>query len=145
MRRLVWAAVTASALLALAGCTGLPSLFACPAIGYSSIASIRLSEPAVGLRLALCSGSNCTPGPVEKPVEVGSTATPLPTGIFQLDGNSETGWTATLLDAPTQMGFRISDGSGATVKEGSLDVDWIRVDGTEQCGGNQEADLVITL
>ena len=33
------------------------------------------------------------------PVEAGSTATPLSTGVFQLDGTSEEGWTATLLDA----------------------------------------------
>lgn len=138
-------AVTTAVLLALAGCAGIPAPFACPAIGYSSVASIRLSEPATGLQLELCSGSDCTPGPVEMPVQIGSTATPLPTGILRLDGNSETGWTATLLDAPTQMGFRLSDGDGTTVREGAVDVEWTRVDGTEQCGGNQEADIVIAL
>lgn len=79
------------------------------------------------------------------PVEVGSTATPLSTGIFQLDGNSEEGWTATLLDAPPHLGYRITDITGDTVQEGSVDVEWTRVDGTARCGGNQKADVEITL
>lgn len=145
MRKLLFSAVTTALLLVLTACAGVLGTFACAAIGYSSVASIRLSEPTAGLRLELCSGSECTPGPVEMPVEVGSTATPLLTGILQLDGNSEAGWTATLLTAPSQMGFRITDGNGATVKGGYVDVDWVRIDGTEECGGNHESDIVIPL
>ena len=134
----------AAALLGLAGCAPFPTPFACSAVGYSSAAEIAVSEPAAGLQLELCGGADCIPGPVEMPLEVGSTATPLATGVFDLTGNSETGWTATMLDAPTQMGFRLKDRGGNTLREGSVDVAWQRVDGTEQCGGNQRADFVIT-
>ena len=143
MRRLASSIVAAALILALTGCTSFPIPFACPAIGYSSAASIQLSAPTAGLSLELCSGEDCTPGPVEEPVEVGSTATPLSTGIFGLEGDSIAGWTATLLDSPALMGYRVSDAAGAIVQESILDLDWVRIDGTEQCGGNRHADVVI--
>ena len=145
MRRLASSIAAAAAILALPGCTSFPIPFACPAIGYSSAASIELSAPPAGLSLELCSGEDCTPGPVEEPVEVGSTATPLSTGIFGLEGDSVAGWTATLLDSSAAMGYRVSDAAGAIVQEGILHVDWVRIDGTEQCGGNRHADVVIEL
>ncbi len=133
----------AAVLLGLTGCVPLPTPFACSAIGYSSVAEIKTSEPEAGLLLELCSGLGCIPGPAEAPAQVGSTATPTATGVFELTGNSETGWIAVLLDAPTDMGFRLTDSAANTVTEGSIDVIWERVDGTEQCGGNQRADIVI--
>ena len=134
----------ATALFALVGCAVVPAPFACPAIGYVNTASIELADSAPGLRLELCSGTGCTPGPVEMPVEIGATATPLATGIFQLIGDSESGWTATLLDAPMNIGFRITDSTRSTISEGAVRVDWKRVDGDDRCGGNQEANVVIT-
>ncbi|KQP67822.1 hypothetical protein ASF40_20030 [Microbacterium sp. Leaf288] len=132
-------------ILALTGCASFPIPFACPAIGYSSAASVQLSAPTAGLSLELCSGEDCLPGPVEEPVKVGSTATPIATGVFGLEGDSVGGWTATLLDSPALMGYRVSDADGAIVQEGIIDVDWARIDGTEQCGGNQHADVIIDL
>lgn len=120
-------------------------IFACPAIGYSSVASIDLVEPREGLQLELCAGKGCTPGPVEMPVEIGSTANPLATGIYHLDGNSKTGWTATLLNTPTRMGYRVAQADGiTTIAEGYLAVEWTRVDGSAQCGGNHAAELLIS-
>ena len=98
-----------------------------PRIGYTSAASIQLSIPTEGFSLELCSGKDCTPGPVEGAVEVGSTATPVATGIFGLAGDGVTGWTATLLDSPPVMGYRVSDASGVIVQEGFVEVDWVRV------------------
>jgi hypothetical protein len=113
------------------------------AVGYTSVAAIRLTQPTAGLSIELCSGHDCTTGPVEKPVEVGATAPPVATGIFGLEGDSLAGWTTTLLDSPAEMGFRIFDAEGATVREGIVSVDWIRIDGTDRCGGNQTADILI--
>lgn len=101
MRRLASSIVAAALILALTGCTSFPIPFACPAIGYSSAASIGL------------------------------------------EGDSVAGWTATLLDSSAAMGYRVSDAAGAIVQEGILHVDWVRIDGTEQCGGNRHADVVI--
>lgn len=134
-----------AALLAVTGCALVPTPFACTTIGYTAVASVDISQPTAGLRLELCAGERCTPGPVEVPVEIGATATPLPTGVFELSGNSRTGWTATFLDAQPQLGYRLTDKLGTVAAEGYIDVEWIRVDGSEQCGGNMRADVVIDL
>lgn len=145
MHRLASSIAAAAVILALTGCTSPPIQLVCPAIAYSSAVSIQLSPATPGLSLALCSGAECTPGPVEGPVEVGSTAAPLATGVFGLHGASATGWTATLLDSPSLIGYQVSDVDGVILQEGILDVDWVRIDGSEQCGGNRHADLVIEL
>ena len=145
MRRLISSIAVSGAAIVLAGCTSFPVPFACTAIGYTSFASIQLTPPTAGLSIELCSGHDCTTGPVEMPVEIGATSSPVATGIFGLEGDSLAGWTATLLDSPAEMGFRISDAEGVTVREGIVSVDWIRIDGTERCGGNQTADIVINL
>jgi hypothetical protein len=139
----LWAGTITAVLFALAGCAAVPTRFACPAIGYINTASIELADPAPGLRLELCSGASCTPGLVEAPVEIGATSTPPATGVFELTGNSESGWTATLLDAPADIAFRVTDTTGNSGGEGVVHVDWKRVDGNDRCGGNQEADVII--
>ncbi|WP_106815720.1 hypothetical protein [Microbacterium timonense] len=144
MRKILAAGALGTGLLALASCGSIPP-FACAAVGYSSVAFIQLDVPAPDLHLELCSGADCMPGPVEMPVEVGSTAPSVATGIFGLEGDSEAGWSATLLNSPPEMGFRVIDAAGTTIAQGAVEVEWVRIDGTEQCGGNHEADIVIPL
>ncbi|PWC04216.1 hypothetical protein DCE94_08655 [Agromyces badenianii] len=124
--------------VALTGCAS-SYPFACPAIGYGSTAYVTLSDPRPGLTIELCDGDGCVPGPVEMPVEIGATEEPVETGIFSLDGDSATGWTAALFGGQPVLGYRLTDSAGALVAEGHAEVDWARVDGTEQCGGNREA------
>lgn len=138
LRSLV-AVVIATAMLTGCGPIG----FACTAIGHSSIARITLADPRPGLSLELCDGGECTPGPVERPVEVGATEQPPQTGVTGLDGDSVSGWTASFLGGQPVLGYRLTDAAGTVVSEGSVDVEWVRIDGTERCGGNTEADVVL--
>ena len=85
----------AVSLVVLTGCV--PPFFACTTIGYSSAARIELVEPGPGLQLELRDGEGCTPGPMESPIEIGSTETPISTGVFDLTGDSANGWSADLL------------------------------------------------
>ena len=129
-------------LVLLTGCV--PPFFACTAIGYSSVAQIELLEPRPGLELALCEGEDCTPGPVEMPIEVGSTESPIPTGVFELTGDSSNGWFAALNSGQPVVGYRLTGEDGSVVTEGSIEADWVRVDGTEQCGGNRVAEIQLS-
>ena len=129
-------------LVLLTGCV--PPFIACTAIGYGSVARIELLEPRPGLELALCEGGNCTPGPVEMPIEVGATERPTPTGVFELTGDSSIGWSAALNSGQPVLGYRLTDEDGAVVAEGVTAADWVRVDGTEQCGGNRLAEVQLS-
>jgi hypothetical protein len=81
---------------------------------------------------------------VESPIEMGSTETPISTGVFDLTGDSANGWSADLLGGQPVLGDRITDGDGAVVAEGFVEADWVRIDGTDQCGGNRLADIQLT-
>lgn len=133
----------AASLVLLTGCA--PPFLACTTIGYSSVAQIELAEPRPGLHLELCDGQDCTPGPVESPVEIGSTETPVPTGVYGLTGDSAIGWSANLLNGHPVLGYRLTDGDGVVVAEGVTVANWERIDGTEQCGGNRVAEIQLTV
>lgn len=135
------ASLLAAALVLLTGCA--PPLVACPAILYLATAYVELDDPRPGLTLELCDGAGCTPGPVEAPVEIGATSTPIETGVSALRGSSATGWTATLLAGQPVLGYRLTDAAGTVVAEGEVDADWVRIDGDDRCGGNREARIVI--
>lgn len=66
-------------------------------MGYGSTVYVTLEDPRPDLTIELCDGDGCIPGPVELPVEIGATEKPVDTGIFSLEGDSATGWTADLL------------------------------------------------
>ncbi|MEU1972648.1 hypothetical protein ABZ477_13385 [Microbacterium sp. NPDC019599] len=131
------------ALLTLTGCV--PIGFACPAIGYTSVAHVTLAEPQPGLTLQLCDGEGCEPGPPMQPVEIaspGATAEPvLETGVFEITGDSATGWTAVFSGGQPVIGYRLLDKNGMTVTQGGLEVEWVRVGGDERCGGPREAEI----
>lgn len=115
---------------------------ACPAIGYSSNATIVLSNPRPGLTLELCDGEGCVPGPPMEPVQIGATQQPNDATPQDVSGSSDVGWQATfILGGDPTMGYRLTDGTGAVVGEGYVKVDWIRIDGSEQCGGTRRAKV----
>lgn len=130
-----------AAVCVLTGCA--PLGLACSAVGYSSVVHVVLDDPRSGLLLELCDGEGCTPGPIEGPVKIGATEEPIPTGVFELAGSSTGGWTAHLSGGQPTLGYRLTDATGAVVGEGHVDVDWVRIDGTQQCGGNREARVTL--
>ncbi|GEM_PF-1591671 len=141
MRRIGVGFLVAVSIGLLSGC--IPFGFACPAIGYGSTAHIVLEGPRPGLRLDLCDGAGCTPGPVMEPVEIGATAAPVDTGIHLVEGDSVSGWSASMFGGQPVLGYRITDSTGVIVAEGHVDVDWVRIDGDDRCGGNRVAEAVL--
>lgn len=141
MRALRSIVALGAAVAVLTGCG--PVGFACTAVGYISVARVMLTEPRPGLSLELCDGEGCTPGPAPGPAQIGATEGPLETGVVGLDGESDSGWSANLLGGQPVLGYRLTDATGTVVSEGYVDVEWVRIDGTEQCGGNREAHVVL--
>lgn len=110
----------------LSGC----SFNACTTVGYPADLDIVLSEPTPGLELELCLGADCEPGDDD---------------TLSTTGDSSAGWSASVVNAFDTARYWVTDQAGATVTEGELPVEWIRVGGSEQCGGPMEASLVIDL
>ena len=52
------------------------------------------------------------------PIEVGATETPTPTGVFELTGDSVSGWSASLNSGHAVLGYRLTGEDGAVVAEG---------------------------
>lgn len=128
MRRVAGVALAAAALLGLNGCALVPT--ACPAIAWSSTASISLAQPRPGLTLQLCTGEGCEPG--------GSDS-----GVIGITGSSEGGWSTSVPFAPPVLGYRLRDAAAAVVDEGYVPVEWRRVGGDERCGGPAEATVTL--
>ncbi|WP_150951562.1 hypothetical protein [Microbacterium testaceum] len=119
------AAITA---LFLSSCSAFGSV--CPAIGYSSTLTIETALPSHDLLLSLCAGADCIP-------EEGAE------GPF-LSGDAEAGWTASFFSGDTQViGYRLTDATGTVLAQGHVEPEWVRVDGTAECGGNTRAALTI--
>lgn len=134
------------ACLAVTGCA--PPGFACPAIGWVNVAYVTLAQPTAGVTLHLCDGEDCEPGPPEVPQEApttpGATATPtVETGVFEITGDSMTGWVASFSGSQDVVGYRLIAADGVAFAEGSIDVEWVQVGGDERCGGPHEAEIVL--
>jgi hypothetical protein len=153
--------VCAGVALLCAGLTACaPPGVACPAIGYFSSAQIVLSEPKSGVQLELCDGEGCVPGPPIAPVDAPLViATELPatsgdapavepdetpiedTGVLAIAGNGLTGWNADFVGGQPVIGYRVIGADGAVIAEGAVEVEWVRVGGSAQCGGPREAKV----
>ncbi|WP_460781186.1 hypothetical protein [Microbacterium shaanxiense] len=44
-----------------------------------------------------------------------------------------------ILGGEPTMGYRLTDETGVVVDQGHVNVDWTRIDGSEQCGGTRQA------
>ena len=128
-RRITEAAILVGVgLAALTACSPFTDVN-CPAIAYPSNATITLAHPQPGLTLEVCDGEGCIPGPPADPVQ-------------DMSGSSEVGWQVTfILGGKPTMGYRLTDETGEVVDEGYVKVDWIRIDGSEQCGGTRQATI----
>ena len=108
---------------------------ACPAIGYSSVLEVTLegvaSEVAV---LQVRDGDQWQP-PYPPDAEVPA----IPTSH---DGDT---WTFTLFSSPRSIMLRALDDDGDTLARTEVDVGWVRVGGTAECGGPMEAQVDWTM
>ena len=137
------AAVLVLSGLSLTACV--PPGFACSAVGYTSMAKIALAEPRSGVELELCDGPGCVPGPPIAPAgtqPARTTAEPVvDTGVLTLVGDGVSGWSADFIGGQSVVGYRLTDTLGEVIAEGTVDVDWVRVGGTERCGGPRQAEI----
>lgn len=134
-------AIGPSAIVAvlLLGCAG-PDPGVCPAIGYMSTATITLENPQPDLALEVCDGEGCLLDLPAQPAEIRAKEPTRDPGLVHLTGTSLDGWQAGfVLGGEQAIGYRLTDDAGAVIGEGHMALDWRRVDGTEQCGGNRQA------
>jgi hypothetical protein len=122
---------------AVAGCAG-PAV-ACPAIGYVPDLVVDLADdwpPAAGLRLVIHCDGQCnevlvedgTPGP-------GTDELTVPLGT----GQTHVPWTTT----PDSVSLTVLGADGAVLTELDADPAWVRVGGSEECGGPMQATVVV--
>lgn len=128
--RRIRAALVASAALTTAGCVGGLGQ-ACPAIGYGSAVVVQLDGwPAGAGRDAELTCAEC--GRPDNGIP--GTAQTLPIG---------TQVRVTLQGAPPdEVTVRVLE-EGAVVAELTAEPEFVRVDGTEECGGTTEAVVVV--
>jgi hypothetical protein len=108
---------------AVTACGQVPEVV-CPAVGWSSSLTVELSPAWPARDSLLVSVLDCSPG----------SCSPIP-------GTAEgPRWSATLGDAPETITVEIRDRSTlALVERVHVPVTWVRVGGSERCGGPQEA------
>lgn len=158
-RRIRTALVTAAA-AATVGCDG--PVQACPAIGWASALVVELGDdwPAGADRtVEVDCDPACSPpvleveeaSPVPLPGMPGTPAAPVPTPrpeptpapdpVVAVDGSGQAvlqlyaGW-------PDEVTVRVLE-DGDVVAELTARPEFVRVDGTEDCGGNSEARVVV--
>jgi len=137
----LWAAVAALGIVALTVVAavvaphvpGTPR--ACPAIGYSSVLEVTLdgntSEVAV---LQVRDGDQWQP-----PYPPDAAVPAIPTTH---DGDT---WTFQLFSASDSIMLRVLDDDGDVLEQTEVDVRWVRVGGTAECGGPTEAEATWVL
>jgi len=128
MKRVLNAAIALLVAVTLTACS--PFDRVCPAIGYSSTLIVTPASPASDLHLEFCSEPGCIPGAT--------------TPEAMVSGDGVSGWTITFLISDTDVFvYRITDAAGAVISEGSVAPEWVRVDGSAECGGNVEARVTL--
>lgn len=133
----LWATMTALGIVALAVLAAVvgPRVAAppqeCTAIGYSSVLTVTLegdtSEVAV---VQVRDGEQWQP-PYPPDAEVPA----IPTSH---DGDA---WSFTLFYPPNPIALRALDDDGDVLEQTEVDVGWVRVGGTAECGGPTEAEV----
>ena len=131
------AVLLAGATVGLTGCTPLPS--ACPAVGWSNALTVELEGDTSGVsEVQLCTDDGCAPAENIDPTG--------PLGQISVAGRTGDTWSfstgMTNLDALT---VRTIAADGAVISETEVTPEWVRVGGSEQCGGPGEATVTVQI
>ncbi|MGH3588128.1 MAG: hypothetical protein ACRDQ0_17625 [Pseudonocardia sp.] len=106
---------------------------ACPAIGYSSVLEVTLTgDTSAVAHLQVRDGDRWQP-----PFPSGPDAT-APAIPSSRDGDT---WAFTLFYPPNPIALRAVDEGGDVIARTEVDVDWVRVGGTAECGGPMEGHV----
>lgn len=149
-----FSALSAAALtLVLSGCAG----YACPAVGYipTLIVEVHGASDKVAA-VQLCNDSGCTPSfPAGTLVSMPTAIPALPmTGSISNGPNqapsvgvehSGPSWRFSDFIGPQNFTVKLLAADGSVLASTDASPHWLRVGGTEQCGGPQEATVDITI
>ena len=120
--------------LALAAC-GAGAETVCPAIGWSNTLTVGLADggPSAdgGTLLVECS-SRCGMYGREGPADELSVPLDGPSTVVQLD-----------MTAPDSVVLTVLGADGTELTRHDADLDWVRVGGSEECGGPHAASVVV--
>ena len=133
----VRAIAVCGAVLALVACDGAPT--ACPAIGWGSTLTVRLAPdwpPGEGRSVQV----GC-PDPCGLPALDGTPSGPIRTGAAPLTGSSAS--VSFVMETPDAVVLTVLGPDGAVLAEVDAGLDWVRVGGSEECGGPHEAGVSV--
>ncbi|MFF2832818.1 hypothetical protein ACFVSK_13725 [Cellulosimicrobium cellulans] len=108
---------------------------ACPAVGYANLLEVVLTGDTGDVaHLQVHEGDEHAvwqPSPATGPDAAEPSVPPR-------DGDT---WTFTLFYPPDQVGLRALDEAGEVLAQTEKNVDWVRVGGSEECGGPMEGRI----
>ncbi|MGF0118682.1 hypothetical protein ACQFYA_20515 [Promicromonospora sp. Marseille-Q5078] len=106
---------------------------ACPAIGYSSLLAVTMTGETLEVDLVQVRDSDRW-----QPPAPGSEDATAPSLMTSRDGDT---WTFTLVYPPNPIALRALDDAGDVIARTEVDVHWVRVGGTAECGGPMEGHV----
>jgi hypothetical protein len=124
------------AVLVLVGGCGAGQPTACPAVAWGNTLTVTLTDDwpvGMGRSLEVDCGSPC------EPASVGRAAGPVVAA--SLRGTSAD--VSFILSSPDTVVVTVLDADGATLAEVEADLDWVRVGGSEECGGPGAVSVVV--
>lgn len=149
-------------LLAASGCSVPPVSQACPAIGHSTVIPVQISGSLAGSVAAvqICSDEeDCSRGvPVGAPLEASvppvpsANATQTPAGAdpagpfshFMTSRIDQANWQIeTDMVTPTAVTAQALDLRGRILVRTEAALEWTRISGSEQCGGNARSTPIL--
>lgn len=139
-RRSALAGTAAAVTLALGGCGGGPLWSqACPAVGWINHVTVNVyGDSASVTSLAICDGETCARGP-------GDTAADMADLWYYVDRDGST-WSFDLgMSTPESVTVRAFGADDALLNESTVAPEWVRVGGSEQCGGPHEGTIDLTI
>lgn len=129
------AAVAGLALIvSLSGCTA----GVCPAIAYIHELTVELGgETAAVAQVQLCTDDGCAPAD-----DVDQTG---PLGLVRVISQDEDTWRFNLDTAPDALTVRTLASDGTVLSDTLVTPEWVRVNGSAQCGGTNEATVEVVV
>jgi hypothetical protein len=133
----VRAVLAVAAVLSVAACDDVAE--ACPAIGWGSVLIVELAPdwpPGEGRSVRVGCSQPCG-----LPSLDGTPSDPVRTGAAPLTGTSA--GVSFLMETPDAVVVTVLGPDGAVLAEVDADLHWVRVGGSEECGGPHEARVTV--
>lgn len=128
--------VAVAGLVTAMGLTGCVP-FACPAIGWSNTFTVQLDGDTLAVdQVQLCTDDGCAPAEDVDPTG--------PLGFVSVEDQDGDSWTFSVgMNRLEQVTVRTLAGDGTVFSDTEVTPEWMRVGGSEQCGGPGEATVTV--